>query len=138
MSMKYVLFFALLSLPFFQACTGDHHGKAESVQLDSGKRWVANPETTSGIADMQAILVKYEGQTTDVASRKAMRVELETAFQGIFKQCTMKGPAHDQLHNYLLPMKALFEKIESDNNSEAEAAISQLKQHLANYQTFFQ
>lgn len=136
--MKYMLFFTLLSLPFFQACTGGHHGKAEAVQLDNGKRWIANPETTVGITDMLAILVKYEGQTADVTSRKAMRVELETAFQGIFKQCTMTGPAHDQLHNYLLPMKALFEKIDGDNTTEAEIAIGQLKLHLVDYQTFFQ
>ena len=136
--MKYLLFFALLSLPFFQACTDKHHGKAEAVQLDKGKRWIANPETTSGIADMQAILAKYEGKTADASSRKALRAELENAFQGIFKQCTMKGPAHDQLHNYLLPMKALFEKIENETVGESEAAIGQLKQHLVDYHTFFQ
>ncbi|MDO8365840.1 MAG: hypothetical protein Q7T20_03510 [Saprospiraceae bacterium] len=137
--MKYILFFTLLTLPFFQACAGDqHHGKAEAIQLDNGKRWIANSETTSGIADMQAILAKYEGQTSEVATRQAMRAELETTFQSIFKQCTMTGPAHDQLHNYLLPMKALFEKIEGNNTTEAEAAIGQLKQHLKDYQTFFQ
>ena len=136
--MKYFLFFALLSLPLFQACAGDPHRKAEAVHLDQGKRWIANPETTTGITDMQAILVKYEGQTTDADSRKALRAELETAFQDIFKQCTMKGPAHDQLHNYLLPIKALFEKIESETAGESEAAIGQLKQHLIDYQTFFQ
>jgi hypothetical protein len=136
--MKYILFFSLFSFSLFQACAGDHHGKAEAVQLDQGKRWIANPETTAGIADMQAILAKYEGQALDAASRKALRAELETAFQDIFKQCTMKGPAHDQLHNYLLPMKALFEKIESETAGESEAGIGQLKQHLADYQTFFQ
>lgn len=136
--MKYILFFALFSFSLFQACTGDHHGKAEAIQLDKGNRWIANPETTSGIADMQAILLKYEGQTASAESRKALRAELETAFQDIFKQCTMKGPAHDQLHNYLLPMKALFEKIESETAGESEAGIGQLKQHLADYQTFFQ
>ncbi len=139
MSMRYFLFLTLLALPFLQACNADqHHGKAEAVQLDNGKRWVANPETTAGITDMQSILAKYEGKSADASSRKAMRAELENAFQGIFKQCTMKGPSHDQLHNYLLPMKALFEKIESENAGESEAAISQLKQHLADYQTFFQ
>lgn len=136
--MKYILFFTLFSLPFFQACTSDHHGKVEAIQLDNGKRWMANPETTSGIANMQNILVKYEGQTADTSSRKALRAELESAFQDIFKQCTMKGPAHDQLHNYLLPMKVLFEKIESDTAGESEAAIGQLKQHLTDYQTYFQ
>ena len=136
--MKYILFSALLSLPFFQACTDGHHGKAEAVQLDNGKRWAANPETTAGIADLEAILAKYEGKTSEASSRKAMRSELEAAYQGIFKQCTMKGAAHEQLHNYLLPMKALFEKIESEQTTESEAALSQLKQHLADYHTFFQ
>lgn len=136
--MKYLLFLFLFPLPFFQACGSDHHGKAEAVQLDNGKRWVANPETTAGIAAMQAILTKYEGQTADAGSRKAMRAELEAAFQEIFKQCTMKGAAHDQLHNYLLPMKPMFEKIDSGNTAESDAAIGQLKQHLGDYHIFFQ
>lgn len=137
--MKYILFFTLLTLPFLKACAGDqHHGKTEAVQLDNGKRWLANSETTAGIADMQAILAKYEGKTADASSRKTMRAELETAFQDIFNQCTMQGSSHDQLHNYLLPMKALFEKIESETAGESEAAIGQLKHHLAEYQTYFQ
>jgi len=138
--MKNTLFFLLLlALPIFQACNGTaHHGKADAVQLDNGKRWQANPETTSGIADMQAILVKYEGETVDSEHRKALRKELESAFQGIFKQCTMTGPSHDQLHNYLLPMKALFEKIDSDTAGESEQAKEQLKQHLFNYKTYFE
>lgn len=136
--MKYLLFFSFLALPIFHACTGNHSGNAGPVQLDHGKRWVANPETTTGIGEMQAILSKYEGKTADIANRKSLRDALELSFQGIFKQCTMTGPAHDQLHNYLLPMKALFEKIESENATEAEDAIKQLKQHLDAYNTYFQ
>jgi len=136
--MKYLFFFSFLALPIFQACSSDHPGKAGPVQLNQGNRWLANSETTTGIAEMQAILSKYEGKTAEVANRKSLRDELELAFQGIFKQCTMTGPAHDQLHNYLLPMKAQFEKIESENAMEAEEAIKQLKQHLAEYNTYFQ
>lgn len=124
----------LLLLP---ACTG-HHGTAEAIQLDNGSRWKANPETTTGIAEMQAILARYEGNTSDAASRKALREELETAFQNIFKQCTMKGEAHNQLHNYLLPMKGLFEKTDGADAGESEQAIRQLKQHLGEYQIYFE
>ncbi|MBK8426469.1 MAG: hypothetical protein IPL27_11105 [Lewinellaceae bacterium] len=82
--MKYILFFALLSLPFIQACTGDHHGKAEAIQLDKGNRWVANPETTSGIADMQAILVKYEGQTAKCRHQKSHAGRIRNYFSEYF------------------------------------------------------
>lgn len=137
--MKNISLMLLFTLPLLYAC-GDshHHGEAAAVQLDNGKRWKANPETTSGIAAMQAILAKYEGGASDENARKALREELESAFQNIFKQCTMKGEAHDQLHNYLLPMKGLFEKIESQAPGESEQATGQLKKHLEAYQTYFE
>lgn len=138
--MKNLLFLVFITLPLFQACSDghQHHGKDSAVLLDNGNRWQANPETTTGIADMQAIVAKYEDKMADAASRKSLRGELETTFQAIFKACTMTGPAHDQLHNYLLPMKDLMKKVESENADESAQALSQLKQHLAEYQTFFQ
>ena len=138
--MKNLFLFLFLALPLLQSCGGhEHHeGSSPEVLLDNGNRWQANPETTQGIADMQAILVKYAGKTDAPADRKALREELETGFQNIFKQCTMKGEAHEQLHNYLLPIKDFFEKIEDGTAAESEAALSQLKQHLADYQNYFQ
>ncbi|MEK7257797.1 MAG: hypothetical protein AAB316_23775 [Bacteroidota bacterium] len=136
--MKKAYFLLLLALPLLPSCGGHEHHAAEAVTLDNGNRWQANPETTQGIADIQAIVAKYEGKTADAASRKALREELETSLDGIFKACTMTGEAHQQLHNYLLPMKDMFEKIDGENAAESEAAIGQLKQHLAEYQAYFQ
>ncbi|MCC6726415.1 MAG: hypothetical protein IT258_18075 [Saprospiraceae bacterium] len=139
--MKKVLFFLLLALPFLlQSCGGHNHsgGDIPPLVLDNGQPWQANPETSSGIAEMQTILAKYEGKTADDTSRESLQEELEAAFQGIFKACTMTGEGHNQLHNYLLPMKPLFEKIGEGPATESEAAISQLKQHLSTYQTYFQ
>lgn len=136
--MKNIVLILLPTFLFLTACGGHHHGTAEPVQLDNGKRWQANPETTSGIAEMQAILARYEGPSSDAAARQALREELETAFQNIFKQCTMKGEAHDQLHNYLLPMNPLFEEIGGAGAGESEAAIQKLKEHLVEYSTYFE
>lgn len=136
--MKNIVLMLLSPFLLLTACGGHHHDTAEPVQLDNGNRWQANPETTSGIAEMQAILARYEGESSDEAGRRALRQELEAAFQNIFKQCTMKGEAHDQLHNYLLPMKPLFEKIGSAEAGESEAAVRELKEHLAEYATYFE
>ena len=135
--MKNVFSILLPILLLLSACSG-HHGPAGPVQLDNGKRWQANPETTAGIAEMQAILARYEGKTSDAASRQALREELEAAFQNIFKQCTMKGEAHNQLHNYLVPMTPLFEKIDGADAGESEQVIRQLGQRLARYSTYFE
>jgi hypothetical protein len=48
----------------------------------------------------------------DASSRKTLRTELETAFQTIFKQCTMKGPLHD----HWLDMKYLLPKMADETN----------------------
>ncbi|MFZ2897609.1 MAG: hypothetical protein WA004_03250 [Saprospiraceae bacterium] len=124
-----ILFLALIT---FAACQESHTGHAAAVELDNGKRWQANPETTAGIAKMQTILANYEGRNTP-EDRKAMREELEAAFQDIFAQCTMKGEAHDQLHNYLFPMKDLFGRIES-----SDEAVGELKAHLGEYGGYFE
>ncbi len=139
--MKKVPFFLLLALPFLlQSCGGHGHDGSDipPLVLDNGQPWQANPETTSGIAYMQAILAKYDGKIADDTSRESLQEELEATFQGIFKACTMTGESHNQLHNYLLPMKPLFEKIGEGTATESEAAIRQLKQHLTTYQTYFQ
>ena len=138
--MKKAFLFLFLALPLLQSCGGhEHHeGSSPQVLLDNGNRWQANPETTQGIADMQATLAKYAGKTEAPGDRKALREELETGFQTIFKQCTMTGEAHEQLHNYLLPMKGIFEKIDSGTATKGEAAIGQLGKHLADYQSYFQ
>jgi hypothetical protein len=127
----------ILFLPlFFQACSGDQHGSA--VQTDNGKLWAANPETTAGIANMQVILTKYEGETLEPETQAKLKKELEIEFQNIFKQCTMKGEAHNQLHNFLLPMKGMFEGIESETPEESEGAVKELKQHLITYKNYFE
>ncbi len=134
--MKNVLLILLSALFLLPACNSHshHEGTEAAVQLDdNGQRWIANPETTAGIAQMQAILEKYDGQNGG-----AIREELEAAFQDIFRQCTMKGEAHDQLHNYLMPMKGLMEQTGSDDAAASRAAAESLKAHLSEYSTYFQ
>lgn len=133
--MQKILLALFVLLPVWQACTGHGHTPG-AVQTNNGQRWKANPETTAGIASMQAILAKYEGKTGDAAGRTALQEELELAFQDIFKKCTMTGEAHEQLHNYLLPMKNMFEKI--GGATESEPALEQLKKHLEEYQNYFE
>lgn len=132
--MKNTILFLLpvLALITISACQESHTGHAAAVQLDNGKRWQANPETTAGIASMQSIMADYEGRHSP-EDRQAMRAELETAFSQIFAQCTMKGEAHDQLHNYLYPMKDLFGQLETNDK-----AVEELKAHLEEYGEYFE
>lgn len=101
-----------------------------AVTLDNGQRWKANPETTTGIANMVGILGAYDAASGDP---KALKASLEAEFGLIFERCTMTGEAHEQLHNYLLPIHHQLRDFEA-----TEAQRQALGEHLAAYGTYFE
>ena len=61
---------------------------------------------------------------------------LQAEFKTIFEKCTMKGQAHDQLHNYLVPVKDHLDKIRERN--EAEENFKELVAYLGTYENYFE
>lgn len=89
-----------------------------NLKLNDGKKWIANPETITGINNMIAILgnpIEEERVILYVARGQQLMEE----FKLLVSNCTMTGEAHDQLHNYILPLK---EKIEILSNCEDTTA----------------
>lgn len=102
-----------------------------NVQLDNGKTWAANPETTDGIAAMQSILDNYDPAMEDSTMLKE---ELVTEFQDIFAKCTMTGEAHEQLHNYLMPVKGMLDQL---GNAPSDAQLEEMSKYLGTYGNYF-
>lgn len=114
----------------------DHdHAEAEAsipeVALDNGKRWIANAETTEGIAKMSALITNYDPATGDA---KALKVGLEEEFALIFERCTMTGESHNQLHNYLL----LIHKEMADIDLSTKEDRDELQAYLGTYGKYFE
>ena len=100
------------------------------VVLNNGQRWVANPETTEGVMKMSALLAKHDPSTGDPEILKA---GLEEEFALIFERCTMTGEAHEQLHNYLLPLHQRLNKTDFKDKSE----LGELQAYLGTYGNYF-
>lgn len=97
-----------------------------AAQLDNGNKWVANIETTQGIQKMIQLI------NTNPTSLKE---NLLSEFTDVLKKCTMKGESHEQLHHYLLPLKADIEKLsEAPSKEELEA----IKSYLETYTNYFE
>lgn len=111
--------------------TAESVHEAKEVTLDNGKLWVANPETTEGIKNMQKIIAERKQEATGAVLKEA----LENEFQMIFEKCTMTGEAHNQLHNYLLPLKMKLNQLDGTND---EQVISEIDAHLKEYSNYFQ
>jgi hypothetical protein len=50
----------------------------------------------------------------------------------------MKGEAHEQLHNYLLPMRPMFDSLGSNKIETCKTAFTQIKNHLEEYSDYFE
>ena len=115
------------------------HGHAENaaglstatVTLDDGQRWKANPETTIGMANMVALI---EEQMATPGDPMAMKAALEEEFGLIFERCTMTGEAHNQLHNYLIP---IHQRLSGFDASDA-AQLAEMKDYLGTYGDYFE
>jgi len=113
----------------------ENHTKNE-LSLNDGKPWLANQETTEGINNMIQFMDSFS-EKDSVEAYNTLADSLESEFTMIFKKCTMKGESHNQLHNYLLPMKAEFKKLSSTNLSESKSAFANLNKHLTVYKEYF-
>ena len=144
--MNYKFAITTVALSFFTlGCTAqdghDHakHEKAETkaveseptVTLDNGKRWKANPETTSGIANM---IVLVDKQIAEKGDAKAAKAALEKEFGLIIERCTMTGEAHDQLHNYLIPLKGMLDSLGTTPDA---AKLGAMGNYLGTYHQYF-
>ena len=105
--------------------------ESKEVMLNNGKLWEANPETTEGIKNMQKIISERKQEATGAVLKEA----LENEFQMIFEKCTMTGEAHNQLHNYLLPLKMKLNQLDGTNDDQV---ISEIDAYLKEYSNYFQ
>ena len=153
MKMKYRLnHFVLGSLLILIGCTSEEqitdneetrieeiHSFEESsevVSLNKGERWQANLETTEGIGQMRTKMDGFN-QDAELTEYQLLSAELSADFALIFKKCTLTGPAHDQLHNYLLPMRIYFKQMKSSDLEERRVAFNSLLEWLNEYEVYF-
>ncbi|AGC75372.1 hypothetical protein LX97_00073 [Nonlabens dokdonensis] len=111
--------------------------KRDNLLVLNGKeRWIANNETTAGIKAMVQLTQSFQ-HTDDIASYRMLKTQLESELATIFKKCTMKGEAHDQLHNYLLPLQERISKLELSDVSASKSIVEELKMYLLVYENYF-
>ena len=106
------------------------------VELNDGEKWKANPETISGVQNLQILISDFD-QTENSDSLSKLSNSLETEFKLIFKNCTMTGAAHDQLHNYLLPMLGMMKKLKTPPLENQQEQLVKMESYLLRFDEYF-
>jgi len=109
------------------------HG-VNPVELNEGTKWKVNIETIEGIKQMQVICAANAVYIKDVAPVSKALID---EFNLIFEKCTMTGPAHEQLHNYLLPLKAHIAEFGSCK-TDCTKYLNHIAAYLGDFEKFFE
>lgn len=112
------------------------HESEGALKLNNGDLWMANSETTEGIEKMTQLITNFS-DTENMEAYAELKTTMETEFGTIISKCTMTGESHDQLHNYLLPMKPFFKDLAAKDLETRKAGLEKLTKHLSEYSAYF-
>lgn len=111
----------------------EHEETEGKIQLDNGKKWKANPETVTGINNMLTLV--QDGIAGKIEAPK-LHNSLQVEFKTIFDKCTMKGESHNQLHNFLLPLKGQLDKLKADGSDSN--TLEEMRKYLLTFKNYFE
>lgn len=126
--------------PVKQEDHADHQHETEkaapALMLNNGEKWEANKETTAGVANMQAAMKQVPAEAK-IEDYHRLKSKLEAEFDGIVERCNMTGEAHNQLHNFLLPLREKFEGLGAADLEACKKAYGEIQSQLAEYDKYF-
>lgn len=101
---------------------------AATVQLNNGDRWVADSAAKNAISDLS------EMTNTMSNDPVLLKQSLQDRINRLFQECTMKGEADKQLHNFLMP---LLSKINQLDKNEKTAHTNDIQSYLGTFKQYF-
>lgn len=106
------------------------------IEKDNGEKWQADATTNEGVKDLQNTINTQSPSSLKDYHKLAEQLNEQKNF--LVKNCTMKGPSHDNLHVWLHP---LIEKIDAlltvKDLDDATKLNQSIKENINAYTTYF-
>jgi hypothetical protein len=120
---------------------GDEHQETNGeLQLNNGKKWPADFETTKGVAELARKVADFKEHAPEPNSDdyRSLEKSLKMTLNEIFDKCTMTGPAHDELHKFLVPVLGYVKELKTDDLDASRDPVNKLDKQLALYGEYFE
>ncbi|UTW66051.1 hypothetical protein KFE94_15545 [bacterium SCSIO 12643] len=101
------------------------------------KIWKANIETTQGFTKMYEMVSEFS-DFENVEAYTQLKENLMVEYKLIFKNCTMKGEAHERLHDYIMPFSGWFKGLSSGELETCKSSYDAIKLQLEDYSNHFE
>lgn len=98
----------------------------ENVSLNEGNKWDVPSEMVAILKQM--LLIVNQKKKSEIPA------QLKQQLDELFNSCSMRGEAHEQLHNYLIP---LIEKINALKETPTASELHWIKHYLEAFNTYF-
>lgn len=113
----------------------DHGATAEAIQLNNGEKWEADEHTRSVAERMKTEVSNFEVGKDD---HKVLADSLTNQLNVLVAGCTMKGPAHDELHKWLVPYTENVKDLSSTQDAgEASEIVGKIEESLNSFGEYF-
>ena len=110
-------------------------GPGGALVLNNGDKWDADAHTLLVVREMKSEVSDFEG-----ANRKDYAVladSLTSQLNRLVAGCTMEGPAHDELHKWLIPLSDDVKDLKSSANVSGTHKVIEIKESLGLFNDFF-
>lgn len=134
------LIYTLLLIGLLTSCDNkknkgdDYLYQISELKLNNGKKWQANRANSKGIAKMEKII-----DTLDVKTFNPAKVSyyLNREITMMMTMCGIAGEAHDQFHNYVIPLREQINGLQLANDIAKEPLLASIRQELVRYERYF-
>ena len=93
-----------------------NHSDDEAIQLDGDKKWKVDDNMMAHIRNMEKDIASFDNSKPE--NYQVLADNLKDNLDLLTSNCTMKGQAHDELHNWLLPYLDLVDDFSKDKSAE--------------------
>ncbi|MFC2088364.1 hypothetical protein ACFLSX_02095 [Calditrichota bacterium] len=138
---------AILFLVLIYSCTEKQSQKettANNTQkpqmkftLNNDQKWQMDAHTRNSLKNIDSILIAKD-QLTSTEDYKTLGNEINNELLSLIQDCTMEGPAHDQLHVFLGYFYPLVQDLKNENSVELyNKTLIDIKNLLSEYHKYF-
>lgn len=108
-----------------------------ALELDDGKKWRVDQAMMVHFRQMEADLKGFQG--VDPEAYRALGERLQASLDRLVSGCTMQGPAHDQLHQWLVPFMEKVQRFSRETDPEdSKRQLQQLRDSFRVFHAHFQ
>lgn len=111
-----------------------------ALSLDNGRKWTVSPHMMVPIRRMRERMAAVDPQELDVPDApRALADSLFMDMDELVRACDMKGPAHDMLHEWLMPHMTLLQRLETaPTGDSARTLLEALDSSNARFDQYFE